>query len=505
MQPSLVEQNPILTVSQIYDIEKASEGANPPLMSLAGLAIAARIKRLCPDTHTHILFVAGPGNNGADAIIAAAHLFDWGYHPAILTKRTVDSLPPEAQNAWYRWENEDNALFSDFPEQSWHLIVDGLFGIGLDRPIEGVFAEWINHINHYSHHQATILSIDIPSGLQADHGIVLGCCVQATHTMTFIAHKPGMLTNDGPDYCGEILLDTLQTRIPDTMPSVGQTNDPTLFQGFLSARKKNCHKGNFGTVGLIGGTDSMVGALLLAARACLKFGAGKVIAGSLAKTPLSVDYLYPEIIIRSSQRLIELVNDEAIDLFTVLVLGPGMGDLVYTGTPVIRTALCHQLPLVIDADALNQIAVDRYLQNMLTKREGVTIITPHPGEAMRLLDASSHWVQANRLEAAQALAKQFNCITILKGCGTIIAEPSGKWRINRTGNPGMASGGMGDCLSGMIAALLAQQVDPFEAACAAVCLHGAAADACLDAGIGPVGLTASELIDHARGLLNRLS
>ena len=495
----------ILTVSSINEIEKAYETATPPLMSLAGLSIAARVKKLCPDLHTSILIVVGPGNNGADAVIAAAHLYEWGYKPAILTKRNPQTLPAEALSAWQRWESDETVLYKDFPKTGqWQVIIDGIFGIGLDRPVEGHYADWIDFINIYYGQQTLILSVDIPSGLNADTGSVMGTAVHAIQTISFIAYKPGLLTNDGPDCCGEITIDTLSVEIEENIENAGLVSNPSLFQGILPLRRKNTHKGDYGTVGVIGGADGMVGALLLSARAAVKLGAGKVIAGSLAKHSPVVDYLYPEIMVKSAQRLTELVSEEAIDDFDVLVLGPGMGELVYTGTPIIRTSLLHTLPIVLDADALNQIAVDQYLQKMITERKAVTIMTPHPGEAARLLDASVDWVQSDRLRAAKTLSEQFNAIVVLKGSGTVITAPDGRWFINRTGNPGMASGGMGDCLTGMIAALMAQGVDPFMATGCAVCLHGAAADACLYSGVGPIGLTASDIIDNARGLLNRL-
>jgi len=235
---------------------------------------------------------------------------------------------------------------------------------------------------------------------------------------------------------------------------------------------------------------------LIAARAALKCGAGRVYVGLLTARPPYVDYAQPELMLRKPAALL------AKDLVDVLVVGPGMGAAA-PGHKLLGDALRAEATLVLDADALNIIAANRKLATALAKRARATLLTPHPGEAARLLGETIAQVQADRVSAAKRIAQDFRSFTILKGNGSIIAEPGGKFWINPSGNSGMASAGMGDALSGIVAALCAQGSEPLQALLAGTYLHGAAADALAAAGTGPVGITASEVIDAARALLNR--
>ena len=263
----------------------------------------------------------------------------------------------------------------------------------------------------------------------------------------------------------------------------------------LKPRPTDCHKGMLGSVGIIGGAATMVGAALLTGRAALKCGAGRVYVALLTDNAPIVDPQQPELMLRSPAQLFELAA------ISTLVIGPGLGqdDVALLW---LQQALASDIPLILDADALNLIATHTELAESLQHRTSASILTPHPAEAARLLHSTTDTVQQDRVGAAQALAKHFRSIVVLKGAGSICALTELDWFINPTGNPGLSSSGMGDVLSGMIAALIAQQLSPQQATLLAVYLHGAAADSLVQRGIGPIGLTASEVIDAARAVLN---
>ena len=263
----------------------------------------------------------------------------------------------------------------------------------------------------------------------------------------------------------------------------------------LKPRPLDCHKGMLGSVGIIGGASTMIGAALLAGRAALKCGAGRVYITLLVDDAPNLDLQQPELMLRSPEQLFELKQ------LSTLVIGPGLGQ-TGAATQCLQQALASHMPLVLDADALNLIAAHNSLAESLQHRTAANILTPHPVEAARLLGCSTDVVQQDRVRSALALAQRFRSIVVLKGAGSICALPELNWFINPTGNPGLSSAGMGDVLSGMIAALIAQQLGPLQATLLAVYLHGAAADRLVQQGIGPIGLTASEVIDESRQVLN---
>ncbi len=269
-----------------------------------------------------------------------------------------------------------------------------------------------------------------------------------------------------------------------------------MLDGVLAPRARNSHKGDYGSVGIVGGDHGMVGAALLAGRAALKLGSGRVYVGLLASDAQSVDPGQPELMLRTADEVLKLGH------LSCLAVGPGLGQMpdaaFYLGV-----ALESGLPLVLDADALNLIAADTRLAEIVRARPAPTLLTPHPAEAARLLRTSTPELQNDRVTAATTLAARLNALVVLKGAGSICAGPDGTWHINTSGNPGMASAGMGDVLTGIIAALLAQGAEPKTALLTGVHLHGAAADRAVAEGAGTVGLTASETVDAARALLNR--
>ncbi|TRZ97029.1 MAG: NAD(P)H-hydrate dehydratase [Rhodocyclaceae bacterium] len=453
----------LLRCSELRAIETRYAAARPPLMERAGRAAAGFARQLLQGGSTRVLVLAGPGNNGGDARVMARAMQEQG-------TRTVVVGPG-----------------GKIPAGDYGLVVDGLFGIGLTRPVTGHYAKLIARINTFS---GPVLALDVPSGLDGDTGQVLGIAVHATHTLSFIGGKPGLYTLDGPDHSGEVSVADLDLRLDGLPGAVLGVED---FRECLQPRTRNSHKGSYGSLAVIGGAVGMTGAALLAARAGLKLGAGRVFVGLLQT--LAVDPQQPELMLRSP--------DAALAQATATVIGPGLG-ASDAAMEILRRAVSADFPLLLDADALNLLATRPVLAMCVARRAAPTVITPHPAEAARLLATTTAAVQADRVGAALSLAQRFKAHVALKGCGTVIAHPDGRWRINTSGNPGLASGGTGDVLSGMAGALLAQGWPAAEALSAAVHLHGAAADALAAAGAGPIGMAAGELIPVARTLLNRL-
>ena len=458
-------QGPIYTTREIRRIEQAAGEVTPSLMERAGQAAAELAATLVPEDAKDILVLAGPGHNGGDARLAAARLQEKFF------RVTVVSHPRELPL-----------------EKSWGLVIDGLFGIGLARPVQGEHAQLVEYANRC---RCPVLAIDVPSGLQSDTGQVLGCAVRATHTLTFLGLKPGLLTLDGPDHCGEIRVEPLG--LP-AAKSAAWVAGPALFREALKTRPRNFHKGMAGSLGILGGAHGMVGAALLAGRAALKLGAGRVYVGFL-HDDLLVDPLAPELMLRHAEDVLGLDLD-------AVVAGPGLGRTEH-GATLVGAVLASDLPCVLDADALNLMAEDANLRAACERRTAETLLTPHPAEAGRLLGLSTAAVQADRLGAASEIARRYHAHSLLKGNGSVIVARDGHLFINASGNPGMASAGMGDVLSGILGALLAQRFSGESALVLGAHLHGAAADALAAAGSGPVGLVASELTDAARRLWNR--
>ncbi|HZR69515.1 MAG TPA: NAD(P)H-hydrate dehydratase [Burkholderiales bacterium] len=484
---------PIYTVAGIRRLESLAAPAPgaPTLMERAGLAAAEHARALCGEHARDILVVAGPGNNGGDAFEVAIHLKRGFHRVHVVFAGERSKLPPDAARALAKWEAAGGDLLSAIPAGvRFSLAVDGLFGIGLARPLGAAHAGLVRALNALG---APVLALDIPSGVNGDTGAAMGEAVRATRTVTFIARKPGLLTLDGPDHRGEIVVETLGVDAAALLAPEGLLAGPDSLERALRPRPMNFHKGRAGSVGILGGAAGMSGAAFLAGRAALKCGAGRTYVGLLA--PIALDPVQPELMLRAAKDLF------AKSLLTVLAAGPGLGRSE-AAKKALDAAIGAKLPLVLDADGLNLVAASAALAKKVAAREAPTVMTPHPAEAGRLLGRETHEVQYDRVAAAKAIAKRYSALVALKGNGTVVAAPDGHWWINPTGNPGMASAGMGDVLTGIVAALLAQGASPGDAAVAGVYLHGAAADRLVASGVGPVGLTAGEVIDAARALLN---
>ena len=485
--------NTIYRTPALRAMEQRARGARPQpsLMERAGEAAAGFARELLGQNGRSVLILAGPGDNGGDAFEVATHLKRGFYRVDVVHLGSGRTLSDDARTAMEKWNAADGRLLNAIPPAvHYDLVIDGLFGIGFKRPITGAFEQLIDTANAIA---APRLALDIPSGLDGDTGAMTGATFRATHTITFLAAKPGLYTLDGPDLCGEVRIDDLGVRDDSTD---GWLIDATILRELPLRRPRNFHKGLAGSVAIIGGADGMVGAALLAGRAALRLGAGKVFLGFLTDHPPYVDDLNPELMMRKPEALLNEATVNAI------AAGPGMGT-DSLAQRLLTQALRSDAPLVLDADALNLIATYTVLQSAVQSRQAPTVMTPHPAEAARLLGKTTVEVQADRVAGALALAQKFRSMVVLKGNGSICAHADGRWWINTTGNAGMASAGMGDVLSGLIAALLAQGATSEQALTAAVYLHGAAGDDLVARGIGPIGLTASEIIDRAREHLNR--
>ena len=490
----------LLVTAEIRALEeRAAKGlSGPTLMQRAGRAAFEAARAMATDTGAPILVVAGPGNNGGDAWVAAAHLREAFHRVIVLDVAGSAPKAPEAREARDRFVAAGGATVREWPlDIRPALVVDGLLGIGLTRDVEGETARLVHRINKAC---APVLALDVPSGIASDTGAVRGAAVRATRTITFIARKAGLFTGAALDHAGEVVVDDLGVDKGLLAGWPGSLLTPEAFLGLLPPRARDTHKGSFGTLGIVGGSKGMTGAALLAARAGLLAGAGKVYVGLLAPDQPALDPAHPELMLRPIDDTI------AAD---VLVVGPGAGhspsvtSLSAFERVTLPSLLSLPKPLVIDADALNAIALHDEMRHALaSNRRAPTILTPHPAEAARLLRSTTAEVQADRLAAARSLAKTFKAEVVLKGAGSVCASPDGTWAVNATGNPGLASGGTGDVLSGLIGALLCQGLPAKDALRFAVCLHGAAADSLVARGIGPVGLTASEVALEARAVLN---
>ena len=434
------------------------------LMERAGMAVAQLAMAIAP--HSRRIWIAcGPGNNGGDGLEAALHLTHWGKSVVVTWLGEPNTVLPDTAASHAR-ACTAGIHFADEPPSGFDCCIDALLGVGGNRAPEGSMADWIEQINNSS---ATVLAVDIPTGLLADSGAVMQHCVKADHTLSLLTLKPGLFTAHGRDCSGTVWLDDLDVTQANTADVAVVT--PTAWLAGApgeTLRLHASHKGSYGDVAVIGGATGMTGAALLAASAALHAGAGRVFVGLLQHSATALDTQRPELMFRP----IESLDFRAM----TVVAGCGGGDAVRE--PLARI-LASSARLVIDADALNAIASDTQLQTLLCQRAArqlSTVLTPHPLEAARLMDSSAQHVQANRLPVAEELSRRFNCTVVLKGSGTIIASPGQTPVINPTGNARLATAGTGDVLAGMIGARLAAQQPSFLAACDAVYLQGLRAD-----------------------------
>jgi NAD(P)H-hydrate epimerase len=364
-----------------------------------------------------------------------------------------------------------------------------LLGTGIDREVGGKFQQAITYLNQLD---CPIMAIDIPSGLNADTGSVMGCAVRSQNTVTFVGRKRGMYTADGPDHCGHTGFDGLA--IPPEVAdgacgSSGILLSPDFLTGLLTPRLRNSHKGSYGHVLGVGGIEGMSGAIRLCGEAALRSGAGKV---TLATDPVHagvINLSRPELMVRAvggSDELLSLLGADPI-----VAVGPGLGRTAWSGS-LLEVCLASKAPLVIDADGLNLLAEQSQLKTV--ERQN-WILTPHPAEAARLLACKPSEIQRDRVTSAQTIARRYGACVALKGCGTVIASPSGEYAICQPGNPGMATAGSGDVLTGIIAALWGLGLSCFDAAMAGVLAHAVAGDLAAEK-TGQMALIAGDITDQ---------
>lgn len=447
------------SVEQLRALERQHLAQGLPLMQRAGQAAADFIAQRF-GSRAHLLVLAGPGNNGGDALVAARHLKERGYGISLLFRGEAEHLPADAAAAWHDWQTVGGQTVAAIPSGSITAVIDGGFGIGLCRPLD---ADWQALIAAINALKRPLLALDVPSGIAADTGARLGAALQARWTLSFIGSARGLATGAARDHVGELHCDTLGLDLSATPPSVAcseqQATDTVL------AREHDSHKGRFGTVAVLGGMSGMVGAALLAGRAALHAGAGKVLLGLLDPQAPAVDPWQPELMLGPAepQRLVGA---------DVLVVGPGLGP---SGAASLQWALGCDQPLVLDADALNLLAGAPELRRRLAQRRLPCILTPHPSEAARLLGVDTAAVQADRYRAARSLARDLAATVLLKGAGSIVDDGL-HTAVNLSGSAALANAGQGDVLSGILGALLAQGLAPWQAANLGAWAHGAASD-----------------------------
>ena len=482
----------ILTADELQNLEMraANQLGADTLMKRAGAAAAELIMKRLEDAgveQRRVTLLVGPGNNGGDALACACELREKGAVVNVVLpggRRPTSAL---ALAQLERWTQAGGTTYDDpYMTEKADCVVDGLFGTGLAKPITG---DYLDAVLWFNERQALKVSLDIPSGLNpvTGHwtGSYPGC--SADVTITFLCVKSGLYMCEGADAAGEIVLNELDVSVPLSPLSVIGTDE---FPRVLRPRVKNSHKGDYGSVAVIGGTDGMIGASILAARAALISGAGRVTLECRAEHAPHVDMVYPEIMFATKP-----VNLEDFD---AIVLGCGLGTSAEAKARVIEALNC-QKPLILDADALNIIAADIKLQDMVLARRAPTVLTPHPGEAARLLRRDTAGVTADRVAACRELAVQTGAIVVLKGAGTVISMRSSRTWINPTGSPMLATGGSGDVLAGMIGAMFAQGYDMVESVLAAVYFHGLSAEG-LEAGFpaGEIAQNAMALVHDVR-------
>jgi hydroxyethylthiazole kinase-like uncharacterized protein yjeF len=481
-------REPLFDVASTRRTELHAQGRLSPhaLMDRAGEAVARLSTALAP--HARTLWIAcGPGNNGGDGLRAAAQLARWrvqgngGFQVhvthAMGTTPDPSRLPPDARHALACALAAGVVLHADPPPEA-DLVIDAMLGIGARQAPEGLMGQWLDQITRGN---TPVLAVDLPSGLDADTGTWSGPPLRAgtprRHTLSLLTLKPGLFTASGRDACGLVWFDDLDTApLPDESPCAWLS--PT--DRSAAERLHSSHKGSHGDVLVIGGQHlglngaGMTGAAVLAARAALYAGAGRVYLALLGE-PVAWDPDCPELMLRSPQRLMR----DGLDDNSTVVCGCGGGEAI---GPLLPEIMRRSHRLVLDADALNAIAADPSLMGRLRSRQHrglITVITPHPLEAARLLATDTATVMGNRLEAATALARKLGAICVLKGSGTVIAAEGQTPHINSSGNARLATAGTGDVLAGLIGALIGQDQpsEAFRMVCVAVARHGAQADA----------------------------
>ena len=446
------------------------------LMRRAGTFAAKWLDERLPCPHVTVL--AGPGNNGGDAIVCACELKRLG-HTVQLVMPGGEPKTELAREMLADWIALGGTVISDpYMTEKADAVVDGLFGTGLKRPITG---DYLDAILWFNERQCFRLALDVPSGLHSETGHWVGTMpgVTADATVTFLSAKSGLYMNEGVDAAGAVIVSELDVSVPLTRLGLIEYSD---FDHICQPRPKFSHKGTFGHVAVVGGAEGHIGAALLSARAALRMGAGTVTVELLTPNAMMVDPVAPELMFSSTPL--------DFSRFSAAGIGPGLGQSA-AAKARLEAALASNIPLVLDADALNLIAGDKALLTTLLHRTVATVLTPHEAEGARLLKVTPQIIQSDRVNAVRDIALQTGAITVLKGPGTLIAMRSSRTWLSPYATASLATAGSGDVLSGMIASFLGQRYDTVESVLGAVMLHGYAGKERV------AGLTASEIASIA--------
>lgn len=480
----------IYSVASVRNIDSAAINdagiSGYTLMTRAGESVVEAAVDVYPGAKRWQV-ICGPGNNGGDGFVVARLAAERGIAVSVITVTSPEKLAGDAATAYMDFAALGGVLqqFDDTLDTDADLLFDGLLGSGLERPVEGRFAELVDAVNV---HPAPVVALDIPSGIHGDTGEKLGTTVRANLTVTFVGLKSGLFLGSGPDRVGELRYSGLG--IPDECRAgespIMRRIDDDVVRRSLPPRHRSAHKGDFGHILIIGGGPGMPGAVRLCGEAALRSGAGLVSIATHPSHSALIPISRPELMchgVDSADQLQSLIGRAS-----VLAVGPGLGTGDWAKS-LLDVVLASDLPLVADADALNLIAGG-------TARNGNWILTPHPGEAARLLGSDTGKVQADRRGALAALADKFDGTIVLKGSGTLISAGKAAPWLCSAGNPGMAGPGMGDALTGIIASLRGQGLSEELAAVAGVQIHAEAGDTA--AATGARGLIASDLINEIR-------
>jgi NAD(P)H-hydrate epimerase len=477
--------------AQVRELDRAAIALGIPgytLMQRAGEAAFELLRERWPRAGT-VLVLTGTGNNGGDGYVVARCAKSAGLNTRVVQCGDADRMQGDARlarDAYLAASGKVDTFAENLPAAD--IIVDALLGTGLRDQVR---EPWMAAIKAINAHPAPVMAIDVPSGLHGDTGMPLGASVVANCTISFIGLKQGLFTGLAADYCGDVLFDDLgvSAEVYRQHRPAAWRIELTRFKALLAPRARTSHKGHFGHALIIGGECGMAGAPRMAAEAAARIGAGLVSVATRAAHASILGVARPELMVHPIEAPAEL--QPLLDRATVIAIGPGLGRTVW-GRAMLSRVLESELPKVVDADALNLLAAD-------PAHRDDWVLTPHPGEAARLLGVDTAVVQSDRYHAVETLHKRYGGTCVLKGAGTLVRSAQ-RTAVCTAGNPGMASGGMGDVLTGVVAGLLAQGLSGQDGAELGVCLHAAAADRA--ARRGERGLLATDLFKQLRRLAN---
>lgn len=466
------------------------------LMSRAGQAAFDLLRDQWPQAR-RLCVLCGVGNNGGDGYVIAALAEKAGFEAHVVQVGDAAKTQGDALTALQRAQ-EEGASFETFGADTkleGDVIVDALLGTGLNGDVRGDYVAAIAAINHS---RCPVLAVDIPSGLCSDTGRVLGCAVKADCSISFIGCKQGLLTGQAPDFVGQLFFASLQVPeavLNDLPPGATLIREAHL-RSWLPPRSRLSHKGNNGHVLVIGGDLGMGGAVAMAAEAAGRVGAGLISVITRPQHIAAILARRPECMVLGVGEADQISS--SLQKADILVVGPGIGQSSW-GQGLLKQVLATDLPLVLDADGLNLLAT--WQGEASLAQRGNWVLTPHPGEAARLLESTTEAVSRDRYAAVSQLQQKYQGAVVLKGAGSLIAGDEGALWVCHSGNPGMATGGMGDVLSGIIGGLLAQGLTLEQAAAAGVKVHAAAGDRAAEQA-GQRGLLATDLMPYIRRLVN---